>query len=63
MEYKVTIHFIVPCKLGGIQSKTQVHFVNEPTEEEAEKRATILGVNDPSYLYTSMVDVQRNLTT
>jgi hypothetical protein len=62
MEFKVTIHYVKPCNLGGIQSGTQVHYVNASSEDEAEKTAIRLGVNDPAYLYRNMVDVERNFS-
>lgn len=59
MNFKVTIHYIVPCKHGGIQSQRFVHYLNAPDEDEAERLAKIVGVNDPAYLYTSLIEAER----
>lgn len=58
-SYQVIIHYTIPSKWGGIQSATQRLTVRATTEDEAEKTALIMGVSDPNYLYTQMVETNR----
>jgi hypothetical protein len=62
MEFKVTIHYVIPCKGGGLQSKCKVHYIAADDEDEAEKTAIRRGVDDPNYLYTSMSEVELNFS-
>jgi len=55
-SYRVIIHYVIPSKLGGIQSATQRLTVRATTEDEAEKIGLIMGVSNPNYLYTQMVE-------
>lgn len=57
--YEVIIHYVIPSRLGGIQSATQRLIIHDKTEELAEKSGIITGVNDANYLYTNMVETKR----
>lgn len=54
--FEVIIHYAKPSHCGGIQSATQRVVTHATNEEDAERSATIQGVNDPNYLYTQMVE-------
>lgn len=58
-NYEVAIHYVIPSHCGGIASRVQLRQVSAPNEDKAEQSAINLGVNDPNYLYTQMIEVNR----